>query len=194
MSADGKLRFPELRQYFFPWMGFTFWKTDRSFDIQNHIFEKTFLLRDQELTIAVYEIFDKKWPQDRSPWRFSIFSNYTKTDEPGTNSVVVFCAQHGLGDGEGFYRTFFKHIFDETVKGSIPEVPFGMLSKKLTETYPFDIISDFFSSSDDNQLHSPEKQLSKRRHAWYHPHKIPLQPIEEIKFRLNVSTTGIILS
>ncbi len=196
VTADGKLQFPELRQYFFPWMGFTFWKNDRFFDIQNHIFENTSLLTDQEFPRAVNEAFDEKWPQDRSPWKFLVFPNYRKSEEPGTKTVIVFYAHHGLGDGEGFFQTFFKHIFDEPVNDSIATLPFGMLTQPSSETYPypFDIISDYFRSSDDNQLHPPGKQLSKRRQVVYHTHRIPLKPIEEVKLRLNVSTTGVILS
>jgi hypothetical protein len=194
VSADGELQFPKLRQYFFPWMGFTFWKQDSSFDIQNHIFENTSLLTAQELPMAVDEFFNEKWPQDRSPWRFLIFPSYTKVDEPGTKSVVVFCAHSGLGDGEALYRTFFKPLLDGPVNGSIAGVPLGILSQPPTHTYPFDIVLDYFRSSDNNQLHSIGEPLSKRRQAWYHIQKIPLKAIEEVKLKLNVSTSGIVLS
>jgi hypothetical protein len=194
IGRNGKPEFSELRQYFYSWRDFTFWKKDPKFHIGNHVFENTSRLTENEFPGITGQVFAEKWAPKRSPWKFIVFPNYVKAGNPLSLSIVIFCAHHGLGDGEGLFKTFFKFIFDEPVETSVAELPPGMLSKGPSPVFPFDIIRDYFRSYDVNAFHSAKLKISKERQVWFHPETIPLKPIDEIKFKLNVSRTAVMLS
>jgi hypothetical protein len=97
---NGELQYPELRQYVYKWMGFMFWRWDKSFDLNNHIKieSKHGPCNRYKIDKIKQSLLIKPWTRGRSPWEFILVPNYS--DEDGAQKIIIlFIFQHGLGDG-----------------------------------------------------------------------------------------------
>src|SRR5665811_623542 len=76
--SNKELKYPELQQYPIPWCGFMFWKTDTSFNIENHfvihdadiVEEKRY--SEKDIQILSKGLVDLPWEKNRPLWKVTL--------------------------------------------------------------------------------------------------------------------------
>ena len=121
VKSDGRLVYPELRQYWTPFMNYYFWKADEDFSVANHVrrydYDAELRLPDpcteEDFRQVLGGLLAKGWPERRSPWELLIVENFiseTPKKTRDSHTLVIFRVHHGLGDGYSFLKLFLRDL------------------------------------------------------------------------------------
>jgi hypothetical protein len=163
--SNGEYRYPELKQHYTSWMGFTFWKNYEQFDINNHIhlYENAnngSRTNDEDLQRIRQTLLTAPFKENTSPWEVLLVHNYYPSDpiliakSAQPLSVIFLKLHHGLADGFSIQKLSLLLMSDELtakeqkVDARSPpsrRVPrFNCLTNALTAiTYPLKCIYEF---------------------------------------------------
>lgn len=217
-SDNGKLRFPELRQYVERWLGFLFWKQDFQFNIQNHItmhkLEENCTEEEAERFASqlIEDQLNRPFPPKKSPWEVHFVQNYKMAGENNEKTTLaVFRFQHTMGDGYAILYTlvealgktplsnmaFQPHASTTTFKNippwySIIKIPQLMVLLVKNIVLDNDYLMSIFARPKSPWFVSDDKKLWKQLYT--RSKLISIDKFKEIKNRLGVSFTGVILS
>jgi len=98
---------PELRQYITRRFGFSFWKDDPSYAIQNHVkfydgkfkdeFSAATVVRPDMILRASEEMLYGGFTHKRSPWELHVFQNYRDSEDSPDSTAMALRIHHSLG-------------------------------------------------------------------------------------------------
>ena len=75
IDSEGELIYPEFQQTLTSWLGFSFWKWENDFKIENHVFSIT----SGMVTPTPDHYLNKPFTKGQSPWEMIIFENNGKS-------------------------------------------------------------------------------------------------------------------
>lgn len=105
LSSNGKIKYPELKQYLTSWMGYFFWKEDKTFDLDRHVTMQNLngfsTNSDTEVQQVAQTLLQKPWTKNRPVWEINLLPNcYLKGHEALLPHTILFLRfHHTLGDG-----------------------------------------------------------------------------------------------
>ncbi|ODM90900.1 O-acyltransferase WSD1 [Orchesella cincta] len=211
--------YPELKQYVERWNGFLFWKNDLNFSIENHV--RSHELEghsdsefDENQRQFVRNLLNKPFHPKRSPWEWFVIKNYKnasleKESEHGEMTLNIFRFHHCLGDGYSFARALMEKLIEtpfETPFDKLPpSQPSAFWSKDtflaalyLPLQFSLDMrnVFELFYASQLYTRKTPLHALDEEDSLNYKKHAvcIPIKRIKEIKKKLGVSFTGVLLA
>lgn len=143
-------RFPELRQYIEPWMGFLFFKEDTNFDLNRHIILHNSYYSDSQTPspIDLDELkvifLNKSWERRKPLWELVLADH----DDRGKNgrSYMFLRFHHSLGDGFAFLNVVAALCGSQILGEKMPRPaslppPRRSLTSKIV--FPFRLAYDF---------------------------------------------------
>ncbi|CAG7722871.1 unnamed protein product, partial [Allacma fusca] len=123
-DSKGNLIYKKLTQYWTTFLGFAFWKTDKSFTISNHVrkydYEDATLptpCDENSLKEVIAQLLMLPWKRNTSNWEVLLVSEYRRKLKPENDehySLVLFRFDHALLDGisaVGLFRILFQSPF-----------------------------------------------------------------------------------
>ncbi|CAG7733438.1 unnamed protein product [Allacma fusca] len=195
--SDGELKYPELQQSVEKFLGFYFYKQDKTFDLNHHV---TWIGKPQEVFNSsdgaeIHEILiHRAFQSEKSPWEFvgmNLEGNPAET-------TIYFRIHHCLADG---------YSIAQIIISDLGERPMGFI-KRVTKNaspdrtrlsildlwrVPHEQVKQRYFSKDINALHNSGINLSKRYHSLV-TDRIELDLVKGIKNNENCSFTAVILA
>ncbi|CAG7727678.1 unnamed protein product [Allacma fusca] len=123
-DSKGNLVYKRLSQFWAPFFGFAFWKTDKSFTISNHLrkydYEDVILPKpsdESSLKEVMAQLLTLPWRPNRSHWEVLLVSKYNWELGPNTcdcHSLVICRLDHSIADAISFigmFRVLFQTPF-----------------------------------------------------------------------------------
>lgn len=216
-GGNGKLVYPELQQHYTRWMGYSFLKWDRKFDICNHV---TVYQEDNEMVVnrkVLMEIWQelmvKPFHKEKSPWEAILLENYVEEGEGAPDWIIFMRLHHGLADGFCFEH-ILSNLFDSDYKPDFTSNPSVSVSvhhddsitrKTLSEVQkllvnlrclwmgPYDLVNRGIRYAEDyHSLHFPADEKSNNYFVVESP-LIPVDQVRKIKQRLGVGFTTVLV-
>ncbi|CAG7722705.1 unnamed protein product [Allacma fusca] len=123
-DSEGNLVYKKLSQFWTPFLGFAFWKTDKSFSLSNHVrkydYEDVILPKpgdETSLKEVMAQLLTLPWRPNRSHWEVFLVSEYNwelGSDTRDQYSLVIVRVDHSILDamsgigilGVGFQSPF----------------------------------------------------------------------------------------
>jgi hypothetical protein len=116
-EPNGKSKYPELQEYFVPWLGYMFRKAEANFDVNEHV---TLWKGDQDCAshMDLYNIrrnlLQAPYLSGRSPWEIILVRNYKPDNLAQKRSVLIGKFHHGVVDGYSLVELFLTSIKEKT--------------------------------------------------------------------------------
>ncbi|CAG7820602.1 unnamed protein product [Allacma fusca] len=143
-DSKGKLVYMKLSQFWTSFLGFAFWKTDKSFSLSNHV--RKYDHEDAKLPTpndetslkeVMAQLLTLPWNPNRSHWEALIVSKYKRELGPGPHdpySLVIIRMDHSIVDAISFLgllRVLFQSPF------AIPNALRNVTQISLWDKYKF---------------------------------------------------------
>ncbi|CAL8138659.1 unnamed protein product [Orchesella dallaii] len=206
--------YPELKQYVDYFMGFMFWKPDTEFNLKNHLKSHTLWetnienqsIIEQKVCQFLEELLNKPFTPKRSPWEFYIINNYRNEQlkNQGVHeemTLIVLRVHHALADGFSLAYAVIGDLFETPEQKNALPIPkpksfWEMMLLVFTAIFRFPYeLTNFIGLvyHPRTPLHTTDerrgcKLLYERNDAF------PVQRIKEIKRKLGVSFSGVLLT
>ncbi|CAL8085290.1 unnamed protein product [Orchesella dallaii] len=196
--------YPEFQQYIEFFMGFFFWKWEKDFKLENHL--KIYRLKatseegvDEELRNFAEHQLNKPFIPKLSPWE-----GFVIHEKSVDKTYLIFRYHHGLADGFSSMNAFIEGLggtsFSSLALPSPKNTEYGLTKNRFFTffSFPFRLWIEFshvlaLTRASETPWHVPdEKKAWKQLYERTKP--MPIQHIKEIKNRLGVTFTGVILS
>jgi len=118
---DGTLRYPELKQYPYKWMGFYFWKPETNFNIQEHILQlpqkQDEYLTRQNIRRIVQDLHAKPFAVHKSPWE--VLMAYSNHPVEGKQTLYLVKIFHGMADGYSIVKLLVDHVAESDSSSNV---------------------------------------------------------------------------
>lgn len=211
---NGQLRNPEYQQYISKWMGYMFWKQDKSFSIKNHIILHK--LPEQATVSECNKFFcnlmetslNKPFTPKQSPWELHLVQNYKNPELSQSEeklTLFVFRLHHAMADGYSVMYSLVDGLMEtptQNVRMASPvklaKEPVSLSKVWQTVKFPFGVvheaglyISYFFRPKTPWHIMDSEKHWQQ---MYARSELIPIQKLKDVKNRFNVSFTALLLS
>lgn len=202
---NGQLKYPEFQQYISSWMGYTFWKNEENFSVDDHIslhtIPKQYEDKSDLILDNITETFaNKKFARGKSPWEMCFLSNYVKSGESMT--VLIFRFHHGMADGYSIMFAAVEGILGQSMTGmeiAKPKYKRGYdLWKRLVYSpwrflYDTGYLLKYVASGNTTPWHCPDgrKQWTQ---LYGKSREIPVEKVKLIKEKTGVSFTSVLLA
>ncbi|CAL8085115.1 unnamed protein product [Orchesella dallaii] len=204
--------YSRLKQYVEPFMGFMFWKRDTEFNLKNHLKSHTLenndenqMDVDQKVCQFLEKLLNKQFKPKTSPWEFYIINNY-KNEQLKNQcakeemTLLIFRIHHSLADGFSILYTVIEDLFETPLPKIAPATPKLSATQKIMFAFStlFRIPQDYakfvgLPLYPRTPLYTPDErrecELLYERNV-----SIPLQRVKDIKNKLGVSFTGVLLT
>ncbi len=201
---NGELIYPQFTQYPYRWLGYTFWKNDETFHIQNHVFSHSVTeTGESELNQLTEKLLNAPFPQKRSPWEIHIIENHKSTKFPEkVSSVLVLKVHHCLSDGYSILAALIEGLRETPMSGLVlpkPRHAQKTLLQKISFilTFPLVFSIELFSVYKYAFEYSPWKVKDSEK-KWHmicsQSDLIPIQNIKQIKNKFDVSFTSVLIT
>lgn len=114
ISNQDELRYPEFTQYQVDLAGYTFWKDDPAFNIDNHIIEKSYNGNFKSSRMRIHQYFtNKSFPERRSPWEILMVSEYLNNPD---KTLIILRNHHTLGDTKSILKVIVEGLGEKKLK------------------------------------------------------------------------------
>lgn len=167
-NKHGELSYLKLFYYFESWMGFTFWKWEKDFSLENHIrmFDPSDIdpnnnsdtVTEEQLMTCMGSLATRPFPQGISPWEVLVIRKYKRkpsdlhTDyrqtvhiktidtefEKDIEYAVVLRIHHAIADGYSIMKLLMSNICGDPLS-VVPKAPVRQISP-LTKLLNFTAI------------------------------------------------------
>lgn len=219
-TENGQLRYPEFQQYIDYWMGYMFFKKDKNFFLEDHVYlheldeQGTEEGAENFLRHLIEELVNKPFPLKKSPWEVHLINNYKNSEldcEVGKPvSVFVIRIHHGLGDGFALMHMIVEVLFGNCLKNShVPKIRPPKVSAKKSITralckvtdvilFPVKLLYDAgylvsVGFRKRTPWHIPDRKKSWRQ-IYGRSKLIPIEKIKVIKNRFGVTFTSVLVA
>ncbi|CAG7734678.1 unnamed protein product [Allacma fusca] len=198
--------YSKLRQSWTSFGGYTFWKWDPDFSIDNHV--RAYDYKEEHLRLGETSDEDDlrrimaglntvPWKPNRSPWEFLLIFNYKPTPDSKPQMVFVIRRHHILGDGYSSLGVI-RHLFQAELPLAMPSVKEVPLWLKVLSpiVLPFKVPYDFAANLIDsvdfgNDWH---KTTEYADYEASFTGRISVAKVKEIKTKYKVSFMAVIFS
>jgi len=197
---DGSLRYPELKQYPYKWMGFYFWKPESDFNIQEHIYQLPQKhdehLTRQDIRKIVQDLHAKPFAVDKSPWEGLLA--YSNHPVEGKQSFFLMKMHHGMADGFSIMKLLVDQLSqNDTSSNAKPKYYQRSLLENIIywSAFPIRAIYEFSSTAMDVLLekspwHAPRKNRTYSVVGMGKP--IAISRVKAVKDKFGVTFTSVV--
>ena len=202
---DGKLMYPELRQYRTTFLNYFFLKDDPHFDLKNHIRDYDYggslalpqSCDESDLQRVMGGLLAAPWKKGRSPWEILIVNNY-KEDGNKVRTAIVVRLHHSLADGYSILKITLRLM--NSMESAIPQPNFERMSMLGTYaqifTVPFKAIYYSAVSLIDGYDSKHAWHLTDVKHSRQYNScivkRIPVKMVKEIRRRYGVNYNAVL--
>ncbi|CAG7731709.1 unnamed protein product [Allacma fusca] len=202
-TKEGQSTFERLQQTWTTYLGYTFWKTDRNFNLKNHIREYDYdgelsfpnPCQDSGLARVVGQLVGLPWEKNQSPWEILLAKDCHPTNSlEQQKTYFILRMDHVLGDGYSTLK-FMELLFN--LKLSVPKL--GMNQRQLTKWQRFGMVVKIPQDFVENtllHLLSPkmyDRTLSNQVNVSISP-AVPVSLVKDIKNHFKVSYAAVLHS
>lgn len=217
---NGQLRYPEFQQYIDCWMGYMFFKKDKNFQLEDHIYlhklneDGTEDEAENYLRNLIEELVNKPFPLKKSPWEIHLVNNYKNSEldcEVGRPlNVFVIRIHHGLGDGFALMHMIVEALFGNSLKNAqVAKLRPPRASTKQSINKALHIVTNaimfpiklFYDSGYFVSLSFRKRtpwHIADRKKSWRQIYGrsrlIPTEKIKFIKDRFGVTFTSVLVA
>ena len=200
---NGELLFSRFRESWTHFLGYPFWKPDRSFSLEHHIRDYD-LDGDLALPVRCHErdlqrmmgrLASRLYREDCSPWEVLLIQNYRLLEDSKTpRTVVLFRHHHALIDGYGLV-SIMRLLFQS--KYSVPEVKFPNVPLWLrflaVLKMPYDTAEMLLNAYDGlDEWHVQADTPRELEASMTGP--IPIDKVKAVKRKLKISYSAVIFT
>lgn len=212
----GKVAYPELQQHFTRFMGYSFLKWDRSFDISKHVIvynDDNEMVVTQPVLMELWQyLMVKPFPRNRSPWEVVLVENYVGEKGEGENApdwIIFVRINHAIADGfcfenilsslfetdytPDFYAVSHKSKEEQEKLKTQQKIQNVMLYLQCLAKGPYELVNRGIRFADD--FHALHIQAEKKCNEYFvlESPRIPVKEIKQIKQRLGIGFTAVLL-
>ncbi|ODM93159.1 O-acyltransferase WSD1 [Orchesella cincta] len=199
-------KYPELKQYQYDFMGYRFWRNDKSFNVENHVYQR-YPTEFPNLSVETIheEFINKPFDRLKSPWELVLINLPSENADTGaTQSLLVYRNHHSMADGKSILKLLFESFGQQKLvtalaryekrsvlqqlcfylRSPIQLVNLGLLWKQAY----LNSMGHLFKFNS-----SPQKENQTRLIVGLSP-VIPLDQLKSIAKKKNVRVSAVILS
>lgn len=151
-------RYPVLKQYMTSYFGFSVWKDEPNFQLEEHIVERTLDVGIPPVKIELNKIYDEllnmPYKETKSPWDIILIrnavivdnvdatldhSNNTKSSPlplPSTKTLIALRIHHAMADGKSILKLFVEGLGQKSLKAAQPQQHLNTGFQNATEKDP----------------------------------------------------------
>ncbi|CAG7686076.1 unnamed protein product [Allacma fusca] len=203
-DSEGNLVYKKLMQFWTPFLGYAFWKMDKSFFLSNHVrkydYEDVILPKpcdEASLKEVMAQLLKLPWNPNQSHWEVLLVSEYKWELGPDTHdnySLVIVRVDHSIVDaisGIGALEATFQSSF-AIPKAVRNRTQFSLWEKyKLMYLFPYALTKQFPAILRKRYLN---KLDSTKPYVYDATEKIPVSMIKKIKDNLGVDYGSVLHS
>jgi len=191
-NEQEKLIYPELQQTLTTWLGFSFWKPDKSFNLNDHIrlhprsIEGTITMDKSDNTKLFKKILNTPVPKGKCLWEIQVLWNYQSRNSDQLKTMAIFKFHHALADAFSVLKLMSKGSDqnDLSTMAKPAQIRRSFCYKFLTSIFffikvPYDL-AKFMFLYDNNDWHKTENAKHKGSLLGAYSDQIPLKDIKYI--------------
>jgi hypothetical protein len=205
-NGEHILRYPELQEYEFPWLGYIFWRKESNFKMEDHIsLHPNVLHSDEEVFQFGNSLVSSPFERAKSPWKLILVHSDRNNNPNEVFSTIFLKIHHSLGDGMSVLKVlnFLSDGNNFIVAKPSSRGELGQSGRMLAfwrgattlVCAPYQLFVHSFQPNPSNPWQLKEgagpKIMGSSSSAFL---KIPIQNIKDIKNMNKTSFAGVLLA